>query len=109
MPAEAKTGNVVVAVGGVQSNGVKFAVGAVPVIKNLSATSGPVGTPITITGTNFGPPLDTSTVKFGTIPGKPTKWTDTSIEVSVPTGAKTGNVVVMVGSIPSSGTKFTIP
>jgi IPT/TIG domain len=109
VPAGAQTGNVVVTVGGVASKGVKFTVAAVPVITKLSATSGKVGSPITITGTNFGNAQGSSTVTFGGTQGTPTKWDATSIEVPVPSGAKTGNVVVTVAGVASKGVRLTIP
>lgn len=76
----------------------------------LSATSGPVGTLLTITGTNLG---TTSAVKFGCsasacdwgiagdIVGTPSK---TSVQVTVPQGAPTGNVQVIAtfGGFPAN-------
>ncbi len=109
VPAGAKTGNVVVTVGGVASKGVKFTIGTVPVIKNLSVASGSIGTSVTITGTDFGATQGKSTVRFGGTTGKPTSWNATTIVVPVPAGAKTGNVVVTVDGIASKGLRFTIP
>jgi len=82
---------------------------ATPSITNLSATSGPVGTPVTITGTNFGSTQGASTVAFnGTQATAITSWSATSIATSVPTGATTGNVVVTVGGVASNGVAFTV-
>src|SRR6184192_4468962 len=53
VPAGATTGNVVVTVSGVASNGVAFTVLPTPSITSLAPTSGAVGAAITITGTNF--------------------------------------------------------
>src|SRR6202030_2332490 len=50
VPAGATTGNVVVTVGGVASNGVSFAVTSAPSITSLSPTSGAVGTVVTVGG-----------------------------------------------------------
>lgn len=51
-------------------------------------------------------------VKFGTTfngtTAAPTNWTSTSITVSVPSGATTGNVVVTTGGIPSAGVSFSV-
>ncbi|HEX3819916.1 MAG TPA: IPT/TIG domain-containing protein [Candidatus Sulfotelmatobacter sp.] len=52
VPAGATRGNVVVQVGGQNSNGVLFTV--TPAISNLSVTSGPEGTALTVNGTTFG-------------------------------------------------------
>jgi hypothetical protein len=84
-------------------------VGTSPSITSLSPTSGPQGAPVTITGTNFGSPQGTSTVKFnGTIATVAT-WGATSISTSVPTGATTGNVVVTVNGTASNGVNFAVP
>jgi hypothetical protein len=78
-----------------------------PNITSLSPTSGPVGTTVTITGTNFG---STGTVTFNGITAT-TNWTTTVITTSVPTGATLGpgNVVVTVsGGGGSASAPFTV-
>ena len=80
---------------------------AKPSISSLSVTSGPVGTPVTITGTNFGSPQGTSTVTFNGVPAIATSWSATSIIVTVPLMATTGNVVVTVSGS-SNGVAFTV-
>jgi hypothetical protein len=79
--------------------------GAGPNISSLSPTSGPVGTSVTITGTNFG---TTGTVSFNGTTATPTSYTSTSIKVPVPSGAMTGPVVVKVGTISSNPVSFTV-
>src|SRR5947209_1310473 len=79
-----------------------------PTIASLSPTSGPVGTSVTITGTNFGATQGTSTVTFNGTAATPTSWSGTSIVVPVPAGATTGNIVVTVGGGPSNGVAFTV-
>ncbi len=112
VPTGATTGPVVVTVGGVASNGATFTVtttSSAPTITSLNPTSGAVGTPVTIAGTNFGATPGTSTVTFYN--GKtatPTSWSATSIAVTVPTGAMTGNVTVTVGGVTSNGVSFTV-
>jgi len=111
VPTGATTGNVVVTVGGVASNGVSFTVTAVstgPSITSLNPTSGAVGTPVMISGANFGATQGTSTVKFNGTVATPTSWSATSIAAPVPAGATTGNVVVTVGGVASSGVSFTV-
>ena len=109
VPTGATTGNVVVTVGGVASNGVSFTVtsssGSGPAITSLNPTSGPVGTAVTIAGTNFG---STGTVTFNGTVATTTSWSATSIATSVPTGATTGNVVVTVGGVASNSVSFTV-
>ncbi|HKV64028.1 MAG TPA: IPT/TIG domain-containing protein [Candidatus Acidoferrum sp.] len=109
VPTGATSGNVVVTVGGVASNSVAFNINSsAPSITNLNPTSGPVGTPVTITGTNFGASQGSSTVTFNGTTASPTSWTATSIGVPVPAGATTGNVVVTVGGVASSGVNFSV-
>ncbi len=109
VPSGATTGNVVVTVAGVPSNGVSFAVTVPPPnITTLSPTSGPVGTSVLITGTAFGAAQGTSTVKFNGVSSTPTTWSATSISTPVPTGATTGSVVVTVGGVASNGVGFSV-
>jgi hypothetical protein len=106
VPTSATTGNVEVVVSGAVSNLITFVVPAI--ITSLSANSGAVGSPITITGTNFGTTQGNSTVSFnGTPAGTATSWSATSIAVTVPVGATTGNVVVTVSGVASNGILFT--
>ncbi len=108
VPSGAATGNVVVTVSSVASNGVTFTVAATPSITSLSPTSGVIGTAVTITGTNFGSSQGASTVTFNGITGTPTSWGATSIAVPVPSSATTGNVVVTVSGLASNGAAFTV-
>src|SRR5216684_3555778 len=109
VPSGATTGNVVVSVGGVASNGMNFTVTVPgPSITSLNPTSGLIGTSVTITGANFGATQGTSTVKFNGITATPTSWSATSVVVLVPSGATTGNVVVSVGGVASNGMNFTV-
>src|SRR6202034_105060 len=79
-----------------------------PGITSLSPSSGAVGAAVTITGTNFGTAQGTSSVTFNGIAATPTSWNATSIVVTVPAGATTGNVVVAVNDLPSPGAAFTV-
>jgi hypothetical protein len=109
VPIGATTGNVVVTVGGVASNGVDFTVTLpVPGITSLNPTSGLVGATVTIVGANFGATQGTSTVKFNGTAATATSWSATSIVTKVPAGATTGNVVVTVGGVASNGVAFTV-
>jgi hypothetical protein len=108
VPAGATTGDVVVTVNGVPSNGVSFTVLPTPSITSLTPSSGPVGAVVTIAGTNFGATQGTSTVVFNKATAAPTIWSDASIQVPVPAGATTGDVVVTVNGVPSNGVSFTV-
>jgi IPT/TIG domain-containing protein len=113
VPAGATTGNVVVTVSGVASNGKPFTVLPTPSITSLSPTSGAVGTSVTITGTNFGitQASGSSTVTFGGISaGTASSWSATSIQVTVPPDAPSGtvDVIVKVSGVQSSPKPFMI-
>ncbi|HKV25954.1 MAG TPA: Ig-like domain-containing protein [Candidatus Acidoferrum sp.] len=109
VPTGATSGNVVVTVGGVTSNGVNFTVTTpAPSIMSLSPASGAVGTSVTISGANLGAAQGTSTVRFNGTTATPTSWSATSIGVPVPSGATTGSVVVTVGGVASNGATFTV-
>ena len=79
-----------------------------PSITSLTPNTGAVGTAVTISGTNFGATQGTSTVTFNGITATATSWSATSIGVTVPSGATTGNVVVTVGGQASNGVSFTV-
>src|SRR5207249_7928992 len=82
-----------------------------PTITNLNPSSGPIGSTVTITGTNFGMPQGSSTVTFGGIgAGSATNWTTTSISVPVPATLSMGSatVIATVNSVPSNGVAFTV-
>src|SRR6267378_2980629 len=109
VPAGATTGNVVVTVGGVASNGMSFTVAVpAPSITSLNPASGLVGASVTIAGANFGATQGTSTVKFNEMTATPTSWSASSIVAPVPSGATTGNVEVTVGGVASNGMSFTV-
>jgi hypothetical protein len=110
VPAAATSGNVVVSVGGISSNGVPYAVTPGPNVASVSPASGVIGTSVTIIGAGFGATQaqGSSTITFNGVAAAPTSWSDTSIVAPVPTGATTGNVVVTVGGIASNGVQFTV-
>jgi YD repeat-containing protein len=108
VPAGASTGTVFVSVGGAFSNGLLFTVGSPSSISSLSTTSGPIGAPVTITGSNFGTFQSVSTVTFNGTVAAPISWADNSIVVPAPIGATTGDVVVTVGGTASNGVGFTV-
>jgi RHS repeat-associated protein len=108
VPAGATTGNVVVTVSGVPSNGLRFTVTS-PAITSLNPTAAELGVSVTINGVNFGSSQGSSTVTFNGVSGgtAPT-WTATAITLNVPNGATTGNAVVTVSGIASNGFPFTV-
>ncbi len=108
VPTGATTGNVVVTVSGKASNGKSFTVVAAPSITSLSITTGAVGAAVTVTGTNFGSSQGSGTVSFNGTAASVTSWSATSIGVTVPSGATTGNVVVFASGVNSNGSSFTV-
>jgi len=77
-----------------------------PVLSSLSPTSGPVGTVVTLTGTNL---TGATGVSFnGTAATTFTVVNATTITATVPAGATTGNVTVTTGSGTSNGLPFTV-
>ncbi|HYY73010.1 MAG TPA: IPT/TIG domain-containing protein, partial [Candidatus Bathyarchaeia archaeon] len=108
VPPGATTGNVVVTVNALPSNGVNFTVTSLPTITALTPASGPVGTLVTISGANFGSSQPSSTVTFNNTPATPTSWSDTGISVPVPGGSTSGSVLVNVAGVVSNGMNFAV-
>lgn len=96
VPSGATTGPVVVHTSdGRVSNGIYFTVTILippPLISQLIPEFGPVGTKVTISGSNFG--AIQGIVTFGGIVATIVTWTDNQIEAIVPSGASTGPVIV---------------
>ncbi len=70
-----------------------------PHIVSLSATSGIVGSSLTLTGTNFGG--SAGNVKLSTVASSITSWSSTSVVISVP-NANTGTIVLQTAAGPTS-------
>jgi hypothetical protein len=85
-----------------------------PVITSLSTSSWLVSSAVQISGNNFGGSQGSSTVTFNGIPAPViifngiAMWSPTSIWVTVPNGATSGNVAVNVGAAASNGEPFTV-
>jgi hypothetical protein len=98
---------VIVSVGGVPSNTVNFTVA--PAITSLTPPSGPVGSSVTIAGSNFGSSQGTSTVSFGGVAVTPSNWTNSSLSVLVPSLAPGSTVVsVTVNGLISNNAIFVV-
>lgn len=86
--------------------GVLLNIDATPTLTSLSPTSGPVGTSVTLTGTNL---AGATAVRFnGTAAATFSVVSATTITVAVPTGATSGNVVVTTPGGTSNGVAFTV-
>lgn len=86
------------------SENVIFSNAAVPTITSFSPTSGPIGTEITLTGTNFTangtvtPKVALSLQGGGSINAPVASFTATSISFVIPAGATSGSVTVTAGT-----------
>ncbi|MGA9471298.1 MAG: choice-of-anchor tandem repeat GloVer-containing protein [Terriglobales bacterium] len=105
VPAGATTGSVSVATStGVLTSDRIFLV--VPEIAGFSPPSGPIGTPVTISGSGF---TGATAVKFRSKAAKFTVNSDSQITATVPSGAKTGKISVTTpGGVATSTESFTV-
>lgn len=106
IPAGALTGSVTTTTGATMLTSERtFKV--LPTITGFTPPSGPVGTPVTITGTAL---TQTTKVTFdGVAATNFTVNSDTQITADVPTGAKTGKIAVTTaGGSASTSAKFTV-
>lgn len=82
---------------------------ALPTITSFTSTSGPVGTTVIITGTNFSTTPADNTVTFNGVPAVVLASTATTLTVLVPSGATTGKISVSVaGNVATSVDDFTV-
>ena len=83
-----------------------------PAIESVTPESAAEGTVVTIAGANFGPSVGavqgTSGVSFNGVWATVASWSDEEIQVAVPPGASTGEVLVTVSSQSSAGVEFTV-
>src|SRR5438046_255433 len=81
-------------------------IGSAPTITSFTPTSGPVGTLVTISGTNF---TGATTVTFNGVSASFTVTSATTIQATVPTGATTGPLrVTTPGGTATSTNNFTV-
>ena len=106
IPAGATTGVVTVTIpGGNLKSKINFRV--TPVVKTFTPSSGPVGTPVTITGVSL---TQASKVTFGGVKATTVVVnSDTQVTANVPTGAKTGKIAITTpGGTATSSAVFTV-
>lgn len=73
-------------------------------ITSFSPTSAPVGTTVTITGTNFSTTPASNIVTFGTLPATVNSATPTQLVVTVPAGATDAPISVSVNAAKATST-----
>src|SRR6266571_3145400 len=87
----------------------QFTTVAAPTITGFTPASGPVGTAVTITGTNFDPVASNNEVKFNGVLATVTSASATSLTATVPSGATTGSITVTTrGGTATIATNFTV-
>ena len=109
VPAGATTGPISVTTpGGTVAGGTPFTVTTpAPTITNFAPLSGPVGTSVTITGTNL---TGATTVKFNGVSAAFTPISSTQLSATVPAGATTGPISVTTpGGTAAGATSFSVP
>jgi len=107
VPAGATSGPVsVTAAGGTATSSSSFTVISPPAISSFAPTSGPVGSPVTISGTSF---TGATAVAFNGVGASFTVASDTAIQAIVPAGATTGPVSVTTpGGTATSAGNFAV-
>jgi YD repeat-containing protein len=68
-----------------------------PVITSLSSTTGPVGSQVVISGSGFGASQGSSAVLLNDAAVAISSWSATSVTITIPTGATSGLMAVLVG------------
>lgn len=107
VPATATTGNIsVINPAGTANSATAFTVILAPTVTLLTPATGPVGSSVDITGTNF---QAITNVAFNGVAASYTVVSTTNISATVPAGATTGVVSVTNGSgTGNSATNFTV-
>jgi len=96
----------IVAPGGSATSGGSVMILQPPAISSIAPLSGPVGTTVTITGTNLG---GTVGVMLGSVVTVPTSVNGTSVTFTIPPGAASGHVRVLTTSGAATSTDaFTV-
>jgi hypothetical protein len=105
VPSGASTGPISVTTpAGTGNSSTNFRV--TPKINSFNPTNGPVGTNVTINGTNL---IGATSVKFNNVSAPFTVNSDTEIVATVPAGATTGPITVLAGTdIAGSPTNFMV-
>jgi hypothetical protein len=111
VPSSATSGNIIVAVNGLSSNGVPFRVitsppGPIPMITEVRPNPANVGDRVRIHGTNFGP--EAPVVAINGVAVSLDEWRTDEIRFYVPSNVVTGSLIVTVGGRASVPLWFVI-
>jgi large repetitive protein len=109
VPVGATTGAITVTTpGGTATSGSFTVTAQPPTITSFTPLSGPVGTPVTVTGSNLD---QTVGVQVGSVLTVPTSATGTQVVFAIPPGAATGHIRLLTrnGSATSTGTLTVTP
>ena len=79
-----------------------------PSITSISPSSGPVGSAVTISGTNFGSSQSNSTITLNGTTATAVSWSSTTLIAVIPSGASSGSFSVTVGGQAANSTTFTV-
>jgi RHS repeat-associated protein len=81
-----------------------------PVVTGVSATTGSVGSTVVVSGTGFGVSQGSSSVTLNAVATTINSWNNTSISITIPSGATSGYLVVTVAPSmdDSNPTYFTV-
>ena len=95
-------------------SGLSFAVSTIPffpppTITSFTPTIGPIGSIVTISGSNFNTTLSNNIVFFGAVKAQINSVSATSIIVTVPVGASFGPILLISKNLVSLSSQFFIP
>jgi hypothetical protein len=79
-----------------------------PYISGITPSTGPIGTTVTISGSNLGSSAFAASVTFNGIPANAVWLSSTSVQTTVPAGATTGPVTITTGQGVSKTGSFTV-
>ncbi len=113
VPTGATSGNLSVKVNGVNATGngtsTTFTVLPSPTVTSISPSSASIGQTITITGSGFSTLSSQNVVTFtGGVTAIGSSTDGINLNVTVPTGATSGNVTVSVGGVNATGATLTL-
>jgi N-acetylneuraminic acid mutarotase len=105
VPSGATTGKISVGTGGVSASSADDFTVIHHTITSFTPTSGLIGAPVTITGTDFNTTPGNNIVKFNNTAATVTASTATTLSVTVPAGSTTGEISVSINGITVTSTE----